>query len=68
MKDAARIGLRAAIRTLAQTLAGGLAAVSVVSLGDAGVAANAALIAAIGACIAAVVAFLQNFAESLPGE
>lgn len=68
MKNAARIGFRAAIRTFSQGMAGGLASVTVVSLSTADMekAGTTAVIVTIGAFIGAVIAFCQNFGENIP--
>jgi hypothetical protein len=65
MKDALVFALKPAIRTLAQALAGGLATLTVASVGDFAALPQLALIVVYGALVAAAVAFLQNVAEQL---
>lgn len=65
MKDALVFALKPAIRTLAQALAGGLATLTVASVGDFAALPELALVIVYGAVVAALVAYLQNFAEAL---
>jgi hypothetical protein len=67
MKDALRIGLKAAIRTFAQSMAGALSGVAILGIAQSDLvsAGTAIVVGCLGAVIAAVVAFLQNFAENV---
>lgn len=64
MNNAAKIGFRAGIRTVAQTASGLLGGVVIVDLSGLGSVGEAILIAAASSLIAGLVAFLQNFAEN----
>lgn len=68
MKDAVRIGLKAGIRTFAQSMAGALSGVAILGItqSDLVSAGTAVAVGCLGAIVAAVVAFLQNFAENIP--
>ena len=66
MVKALKAAFTPAIRTLAQTLAGGLGALGVASVSDFKNVAGLATVLLWGAVLAALVAFFQNFAEALP--
>lgn len=67
--NALRIALLRGMRTTVQALAGVAAAVpAVTSIEDARVAGVVALWASLGAVIAGVAAFLQNYAEQLEAQ
>jgi hypothetical protein len=66
MKDALRIGFRAFIRTAAQSLAGGLAALGVASVADFANVPQLAIVLLWGAALSALAAGLMNFSESIP--
>lgn len=70
MKNAFRIGLRAGIRTFAQSEAGALSAITVTSIasGDLKILGVVAGVGTMSALISAVVAFLMNFSENIPEE
>jgi len=62
---ALKIGLKAGIRTLAQALAGSMGALAVAGIADFKNIPALAAVLGWSALIAALVAFFQNFAESL---
>lgn len=68
MNAALRIALRAGIRTLAQSLAGGLAALGVATVAEFAAVPEMAVVLGYSSLIAALAAFLMNFAENLPDE
>lgn len=65
MKDALVFALKPAIRTFAQALAGGLATLTVATVADFAALPQLALVLLYGAVVAALIAYLQNFAEQL---
>lgn len=67
MKHDLRTAFKPAVRTFAQTLAGGLSALAVLSLSVDSLYAVAygAGVAFLAAVLAALIAFLQNFAEAI---
>lgn len=65
MKDALIFALKPAIRTFAQALAGGLATLTVATVGDFAALPQLAAVLLYGAVVAALIAYLQNFAEYL---
>ena len=67
MKHAAIAAIRPAVRTLAQTLAAGLSALTIVSLtgGDLYNFGYAVVVSALASILAGVIAWLMNFAEHL---
>lgn len=65
MKDALIFALKPAIRTFAQALAGGLATLTVATVGDFAALPQLAVVLLYGAVVAALIAYLQNFAEQL---
>lgn len=69
MKQAAKIAFVRSVRTFVQALAGVSASIPVIaSFTDARDAGLVAVVGTIGAALAAVTAFLQNFAEQMPVE
>ena len=68
MKQAFIIASMKAIRTFCQADAGSLSAFAVVSIAQPELMAlgNAVLIATLASALAALITFLQNFAEGLP--
>lgn len=65
MKDALIFALKPAIRTFAQALAGGLATLTVATVSDFAALPQLAVVLLYGAVVAALIAYLQNFAEYL---
>lgn len=66
MKDALRIGFRAFIRTAAQALSGGLAALGVASVADFTNVPQLAIVLLWSAALTALAAGLMNFSEAIP--
>jgi len=62
---ALKVGLRAGVRTLAQTLAGGMTALVVADIRGFEEVPEVALVIGFGALVAGLAAFLMNFAENL---
>jgi len=70
VKKAMNIATLRAVRTFAQTMAGGLGAVSLAALTatDARLAGQTALLGLFSAIVAAAIAFFTNLAENLEDE
>lgn len=66
MKSALIYAITPAVRTFAQTLAGSLGALAVAQLSDFKGIGELAVVLLYGAVLSAIIAYFQNFAESLP--